>query len=88
MDLHECPVELQLFPGNCLKWSEIRSVCRVIDFSGGGARTGTMAFMKRWPPTIAHLYRSWWRVELFFRRIKQHLRIKAFYGHSENAVRT
>ena len=40
------------------------------------------------PMTIAHLYRSRWRVELFFRWIKQHLRIKAFYGHSENAVRT
>jgi hypothetical protein len=40
------------------------------------------------PLTIAQLYRSRWRVELFFRWIKQHLRIKAFYGHSENAVRT
>jgi hypothetical protein len=40
------------------------------------------------PLTIARLYRSRWRVELFFRWIKQHLRIKAFFGHSENAVRT
>lgn len=40
------------------------------------------------PLTVAQLYRSRWRVELFFRWIKQHLRIKAFYGHSENAVRT
>jgi hypothetical protein len=40
------------------------------------------------PLTIAQLYRSRWRVELFFRWIKQHLRIKAFYGYSENAVRT
>jgi Domain of unknown function (DUF4372)/Transposase DDE domain len=40
------------------------------------------------PLTIAQLYRSRWRIELFFRWIKQHLRIKAFYGHSENAVRT
>jgi hypothetical protein len=38
--------------------------------------------------TIAELYRCRWRVELFFRWIKQHLRIKAFYGTSENAVRT
>lgn len=38
--------------------------------------------------TIAQLYRSRWRVELFFRWIKQHLRIKDFYGYSENAVRT
>ncbi len=37
---------------------------------------------------IAHLYRSRWAVELFFKWIKQHLRIKAFYGTSENAVKT
>ncbi|PYV42955.1 MAG: IS4 family transposase [Acidobacteria bacterium] len=38
--------------------------------------------------TIAELYRCRWQVELFFRWIKQHLRIRAFYGTSENAVRT
>src|SRR5713101_6385456 len=38
--------------------------------------------------SIAHLYRSRCAVELFFRWIKQHLRIKAFYGTSENAVKT
>jgi hypothetical protein len=38
--------------------------------------------------TIAQLYRCRWRIELFFKWIKQHLRIKAFYGTSENAVRT
>ncbi len=38
--------------------------------------------------TIAQLYRARWQVELFFRWIKQHLRIKAFYGISENAVKT
>ena len=36
--------------------------------------------------TIAELYRCRWKVELFFKWIKQHLRIKAFYGTSENAV--
>lgn len=40
------------------------------------------------PATIAALYRSRWQIELFFKWIKQHLRIKAFYGVSENAVRT
>jgi hypothetical protein len=39
-------------------------------------------------PTIAELYRCRWQVELFFKWIKQHLRIKAFYGTSENAVKT
>lgn len=37
---------------------------------------------------IAGLYRSRWQVELFFKWIKQHLRIKSFYGISENAVKT
>jgi hypothetical protein len=37
---------------------------------------------------IAQLYRQRWQVELFFKWLKQHLRIKAFYGRSENAVRT
>jgi hypothetical protein len=40
------------------------------------------------PLTITQLYQCRWQVELFFRWIKQHLRIKAFYGTSENAVRT
>lgn len=40
------------------------------------------------PLTVAQLYRSRWRIETFFKWIKQHLRIKAFYGHSENAVKT
>ena len=38
--------------------------------------------------TVAQLYKARWRVELFFKWIKQHLRIKAFFGTSENAVKT
>ena len=38
--------------------------------------------------TIADVYRQRWQIELFFKWIKQHLRIKAFYGTSENAVKT
>lgn len=38
--------------------------------------------------TVAQLYRSRWQVELFFRWIKQHLRIKAFLGNTDNAVKT
>jgi len=38
--------------------------------------------------TICELYKSRWQVELFFKWIKQHLRIKRFYGTSENAVKT
>jgi IS4 transposase len=40
------------------------------------------------PLTIAALYKNRWQVELFFKWIKQHLRIKKFLGTSENAVKT
>ncbi len=40
------------------------------------------------PLTVAQLYKCRWQVELFFKWIKQHLHIKAFYGTSENAVKT
>lgn len=38
--------------------------------------------------TVCTLYKCRWQVELFFKRIKQHLRIKQFNGTSENAVKT
>ena len=38
--------------------------------------------------TITQLYKSRWQIELFFKWIKQHLRIKAFYGNTDNAVKT
>jgi IS4 transposase len=40
------------------------------------------------PLTIAALYKRRWQVELFFKWIRQHLRIKRFLGTSENAVKT
>jgi len=40
------------------------------------------------PKTIARLYKFRWQIELFFKWIKQHLRIKAFYGTTPNAVKT
>ena len=40
------------------------------------------------PQTVADLYRCRWQVELFFKWIKQHLRIKSFFGTTENAVKT
>jgi hypothetical protein len=39
------------------------------------------------PAVISQLYRNRWQIELFFKWIKQHLRLRAFYGRSENAVR-
>jgi IS4 transposase len=38
--------------------------------------------------TVSALYKSRWQVELFFKWVKQHLRIKRFFGTSENAVKT
>jgi hypothetical protein len=38
--------------------------------------------------TVADLYRYRWQIELFFKWIKQHLKIKTFWGRSENAVKT
>ncbi len=40
------------------------------------------------PLMVAQLYKARWQVELFFEWIKQHLRIKAYYGTSKNAVKT
>jgi len=40
------------------------------------------------PTVITDLYKNRWQIELFFKWIKQHLRIKAFYGTPENAVKT
>ncbi|MBM3903200.1 MAG: IS4 family transposase [Verrucomicrobia bacterium] len=39
------------------------------------------------PEQVAHLYRRRWQVELFFKRMKQHLRVRPFYGRSENTIR-
>ncbi|MCX6155158.1 MAG: transposase [Candidatus Kapabacteria bacterium] len=38
--------------------------------------------------TVALLYKNRWQIELFFKWIKQHLKIKTFWGYSENAVKT
>jgi IS4 transposase len=49
---------------------------------------GAIYVMDRGYMDFARLYPARWRVELFFKWIKQHLRIKAFYGTTENAVKT
>ncbi|MEO7646718.1 MAG: IS4 family transposase [Gemmatimonadaceae bacterium] len=63
---------------------------RVRFHDAGQARTFTFLTNHTGLPalTIAELYKLRWQVELFFKWIKQHLRIKAFYGTSENAVKT
>lgn len=64
-------------------------------YGGKAAKCQTQAWLRRRlsnftlpAPTIAQPYKSRWQVELFFTWITQHLRIKAFYGTSANAVTT
>jgi hypothetical protein len=61
---------------------------RVRDLDTGKAITLLTNDFSFTASTIADLYRCRWQVELFFRWVKQHLRIKRFYGTSPNAVRT
>jgi len=62
---------------------------RVVIKDDEGKRIVFLTNNTRLPPeTIGELYRLRWQVELFFKWIKQHLRIKAFFGTSENAVKT
>ncbi len=63
---------------------------RVRFYDADQARTFTFLTNAFDPPavTIAALYKRRWQIELFFKWIKQHLHIKAFYGTSENAVKT
>ena len=64
---------------------------RRIRFKDAGSGK-TLVFLTNHPtlpaPTICALYKSRWQVELFFKWIKQHLRIKRFFGTSENAVKS
>jgi hypothetical protein len=62
---------------------------RIVVKDESGARITFLTNNTHLPATtIAELYRCRWQVELFFKWIKQHLRIKAFFGTSENAVKT
>jgi DDE family transposase len=59
-------------------------ICKIVDSLN---RTESLYHELRLGPGKSR-YRARWKVELFFRWIKQHLRIKSFYGTSENAVKT
>jgi IS4 transposase len=66
---------------------EIRRI-EFVDSATGLALTFLTNNMRISAETIARLYKERWRVELFFKWIKQNLRIKKFYGYSDNAVKT
>lgn len=64
---------------------------RRIRYRDPKTRKNLVFLTNHWPSpamTVCTLYKSRWQVELFFKWIKQHLRIKRFYGTSENAVKT
>ena len=61
---------------------------RYIDKETGKSLTFLTNNMLVPPETIALLYKNRWHVELFFKWIKQHLRVKRFFGYSENAVKS
>jgi hypothetical protein len=61
---------------------------RYIDKETGKSLTFLTNNMLVPPETVALLYKNRWHVELFFKWIKQHLRVKRFFGYSENAVKS
>ncbi len=61
---------------------------RVQDSETGSAITLLTNIKDKAASTISKIYRSRWQIELFFKAIKQNLRIKKYYGKSENAVKT
>lgn len=60
---------------------------RCVDFETGNEVVLLTNNFSSAPVLIAELYRKRWQIELFFKWIKQHLRLRAFYGRSENSVR-
>ena len=88
-----CPERIRTFriPGGYLSQRDYPSHLRRIRFHDP-ATGKTLVFLTNQfnlpAATICALYKSRWQVELFFKWIKQHLRIKAFSGTSENAVKT
>jgi len=66
---------------------------RSLDFSNHDIRLGdlsaiALATAEALPPSRGRFYRFRWQIELFFKALKQNLRIKTFVGTSENAVKT
>nr|WP_269750123.1 transposase [Planococcus lenghuensis] len=75
------------FIGNATNCTE--NVFRIVvipDGKGGELRLVTNRFDLS-PAEISDIYRSRWAIELFFKWLKQHVKIKHFYGQSENAVK-
>jgi hypothetical protein len=68
-------------------YPEVMRRIRSLDFETGNEVVLLTNNFSSAPSVIAQLYKKRWHVELFFKWIKQHLRLRAFYGRSENSVR-
>jgi hypothetical protein len=84
-----CDQRVRLTGTNAAKdYPEMIRRVRYIDKETGKSLTFLTNNMLVPPETVALLYKNRWHVELFFKWIKQHLRVKRFFGYSENAVKS
>jgi IS4 transposase len=84
-----CDQRIRLTGTNAMKdYPEMIRRIRYIDKETGKRLTFLTNNMLVSAETVALLYKNRWHVELFFKWIKQHLRVKRFFGHSENAVKS
>jgi len=84
-----CDQRVRLTGSNAPKdYPEMIRRVRFIDSETGKSLTFLTNNMIVPPETVALLYKNRWHVELFFKWIKQHLRVKRFFGQSENAVKS
>lgn len=83
-----CDQTVALSPYGSARYPELLRMVRFFDSKNNKRFTFLTNNFAIEALTIADLYKARWKVELFFKWIKQHLRIKAFFGTSENAVKT
>ncbi len=83
-----CDQTVRLSPYGSERYPEVLRLVRFFDSKSGKRFTFLTNNFTVDAMTVAELYRSRWKIELFFKWVKQHLRIKAFFGTSENAVKT
>ena len=83
-----CDQTVRLSPYGAERYPELLRLVRFFDSKSNKRFTFLTNNFAIDAMTVAELYRSRWKIELFFKWIKQHLRIKAFFGTSENAVKT
>jgi hypothetical protein len=83
-----CDQTISLSPYGTGRYPELLRLVRFFDSKSNKRLTFLTNNFTIDAMTVAELYRSRWKIELFFKWIKQHLRIKTFFGTSENAVKT